>query len=311
VSQASRRTEFKGLSARAAALLAGDENLNVDFKESPTNLDADDFVQFANSPVGGALLIGVRETKNERGNQRGQIRGCSITDKNKLMLLAKASSCVPPIHTELFVENTSRSPFYRVEIPSGPHKPYCTSGGTYKIRENGRKQPLNPPQLLQLFLDTQAGEFLKRFSQATKRLEEDLTGVSDQLAQLEHDVQSKLEDIFYSATNASSLADEAMSNSDDARSTIETHAAEHESVPSDVETTIHKVGLLLNHFSIEDLRETQLIEYLQDVFSRAPKPTAEDDPTETKPPRKKKPGGPEPLRLPTICFPVQPTDLPI
>ena len=164
------KTEYKALSARAKAILDSSETYDVEFKESIGGLESTDIVSFANSERGGAILIGIRETKTENGQQRGEIIGCPIGDKEKLKILSKVNSCIPDISVEIFVENLGSKPFFRIEIPSGEDKPYCTSGGTYKIRGDGITQNLNPTQLLNLFVTKESERFLKHYREATNEL---------------------------------------------------------------------------------------------------------------------------------------------
>jgi predicted HTH transcriptional regulator len=95
--------------------------------------------------------------------------------------LNRAESCVPPIAVEVIVENGDRKPFFRVEIPSGPNKPYCTAAGTYKIRGNGRTLPLLPSRLLAMFMASENQEFVERFKEATAELERDLADTKARL----------------------------------------------------------------------------------------------------------------------------------
>lgn len=165
-----KKAEYKALSARAKALLNRSETYDVEFKESISGLDSSDIVSFANSERGGVILIGIREIKTQNGQQRGEIIGCPIGDKDKLKILSKVNSCIPEINVEIFVENLSSKPFFRVEIPGGADKPYCTSGGTYKIRGDGITQNLNPSQLLDIFITKESDRFLKHFREATNVL---------------------------------------------------------------------------------------------------------------------------------------------
>lgn len=165
------KSEYNTLSARAKALLERSETFDVEFKESVSGLDSSDIVSFANSERGGTILIGIRETKTAKGQQRGQIIGCPIGDKEKLKILSKVNSCIPEVYVEIYVENLNSKPFFRVEIPSGEDKPYCTSGGTYKIRGDGITQNLTPTQLLNLFVTKESERFLKHFREATNVLE--------------------------------------------------------------------------------------------------------------------------------------------
>src|SRR5882724_11810248 len=121
-----RVKSFATLSTRAKLLLAQEQGIDTEFKQSPGGLDAADIVAFANSPIGGAILIGVTEERAANGRQVGRVVGSDTSDKARLQVLDKALSCVPPVPVELFVENASKTPFLRLEIPAGPQKPYGT-----------------------------------------------------------------------------------------------------------------------------------------------------------------------------------------
>lgn len=191
------KSEYNTLSARAKSLLERSETFDVEFKESVSGLESTDIVSFANSERGGTILIGIRETNSPKGQQRGEIIGCPIGDKDKLKILSKVSSCVPDIYVEIYVENLNSKPFFRIEIPSGVDKPYCTSGGTYKIRGDGITQNLNPTQLLNLFEAKESERFLRHFREAANVLE------------------TYLESISQSAKIAEGLSDEAAFSSDE------------------------------------------------------------------------------------------------
>src|SRR5690242_20343094 len=92
-----QKTEYKALSARAEAMLNRSETYDVEFKESVSGLESSDIVSFANSDRGGTILIGIREAKTPKGQQRGEIIGCPIGDKEKLKILGKVNSCIPEI----------------------------------------------------------------------------------------------------------------------------------------------------------------------------------------------------------------------
>ncbi len=179
------RQEYKGVSKRAKALLDGQENYDVDFKRAVSGLESDDMVAFANSRHGGAILIGVDEMEIADGRQRGKIVGCPVGDKEKLSIISRAESCTPPVEVRIVVENAGVLPFYRVEIPSGSEKPYCTSKGTYKIRGDGINQPLTPQRLLTLFVESESHEFIERFQRATQELEQKLGQLFEGSATLE------------------------------------------------------------------------------------------------------------------------------
>jgi len=226
------KLEYKGLSKRAKLLLSRQESYDVDFKRAISGLDSEDFVAFANSRRGGTLLIGVDETETPDGRQRGKIVGCPVGDKEKLSIISRAESCIPAIEIKVIVENAGALPFFRIEIPSGPQKPYCTSRGTYKIRGDGINFPLTPQRLLTMFLESESQEFIEKFRDATEDLEQKLGRLFESSVTLE-EVLSRT---FASARNAESLADETSSASDavlaairrlDARvAQLEAHTAE-------------------------------------------------------------------------------------
>ncbi|HEY1221017.1 MAG: ATP-binding protein [Bryobacteraceae bacterium] len=162
--------EYQSISDRANRLLSRQEDFYVAFKRSISGLESDDLVSFANSKKGGAILIGVNRTTHGNGRERVALVGCTVGDREQLRILAKASQCVPPVPVSIFVENRAEKPFYRIEVPSGPHKPYCTSGGTYKTRGDGRNEMLYPAEILALFREMEGGELSRRFQQATTSL---------------------------------------------------------------------------------------------------------------------------------------------
>jgi ATP-dependent DNA helicase RecG len=259
-----RKTEFKGLSRRARLLLNRDEGYDVEFKRSLGGLDAHDIAAFANSEVGGAILIGIEEVATGEGRQEGRIRGCPVGDREKQSIINKAESCIPPVDIEIFVENSNRTPFYRIEIPSGSRKPYCTAGGTYKIRGDGRTKPLLPGRLLFMFVETESQKFIERFREATTELETSLMDTKSRVIEEMHALLSTTESmeirierslgrIFDSAANAEALSDEAMTLSDMALGGIDELYKRIEEIDNRSLPVIEeKIDALLNNFGIED-----------------------------------------------------------
>lgn len=176
--------EHQTISARARRLLSGQEDRYVDFKQSPAGLDSEDIVAFANTPTGGTILLGVQEARRSDGRQYGRVVGCDVGDSACLSILSRAENCIPPIEIDVIIENLRSKPFFRVEIPSGPQKPYCTSRGTYKIRGDGANQTLTPRRLLALFLDSESEEFLGRFREATEELDDQMAHLLDTMDRL-------------------------------------------------------------------------------------------------------------------------------
>lgn len=187
----SSKSSYLGLSARARFLLSKDEGSHVDFKAGMAGIKSDDIVAFANSVDGGAILIGVEEYINERGEQRGRIIGCPVSDENKLSINNKSLQCVPPVSVSIHIENSADVPFFRIEIPSSINKPHCTSGGTYKIRKDNLNVALGPIELLQVFLESEGTDFIERFKQATIELRDEITSQNQEL--IEYVTNSSIE----------------------------------------------------------------------------------------------------------------------
>jgi ATP-dependent DNA helicase RecG len=268
----SNATEYKSLSQRAKQLLAREEGFDVDFKRSVSAVEADDIVAFANSKAGGAILIGVDESKNPDGRQIGVVVGCAVGDPEKRKILDKAHQCVPPVEVTVHVENRRDKPFYRVEIPSGPNKPYCSSGGTYKIRGDGRKNTLYPTSLLTLFLETEGGEFLRRFQQATSSLEQsveetkkrivtELGDLASSVAQMEFNIDQSLARIAATADDAADSASSAIAASEDASQVIqEVHSLieRMESTAEAMRPTEQRLDAIIEHFGVEHWKTVAL-----------------------------------------------------
>lgn len=204
-----KKSNFQNISKKARALLSSGESKSVDYKVKLAGLHPDDLVAFANSKNGGTILIGVREISGHGGKQEGEPIGHPIDDKSKLQIMGKALSCSPPIQIEIFVENLGDRAFYRIEIPSGANKPYSTSSGTYKIREDGHNIPLLPEPLLRIFLEQEAAEFKSRFAEATKELEWHMGDTLGLIEQLEQTISMKIGDIDSSLGSAEHRAGDA------------------------------------------------------------------------------------------------------
>ena len=128
--------------------------------------------------------------------QETEIVGCEIGDRAKLSVLGKAESCIPPVELEVFLENSAgRKPFLRIEICSGKNKPYCTAGGTYKIRGDARNEALVPGRLLGMFLDAESVQFVDRFRAATEDIESGLSEIKRKLHLELEDIYNQVETI--------------------------------------------------------------------------------------------------------------------
>lgn len=182
------KREYRGISQRAKRLLANPEGIDVDFKREINGIKSRDLVSFANSPHGGAILVGVDEYTSPDGLQRGRIVGCDVDDGARLSLINKATDCYPIVDLELVVENISNKPFFRLEIASGNKRPYCTQRGEYAIRADARSRALYPEELLAMFMDREGTLFLNRFREAVGQLEQ-------RLGQMDHAFGSGMEQL--------------------------------------------------------------------------------------------------------------------
>lgn len=210
---------YMSISRKSRALLDRQEGLDADFKLTIKGVESTDLVAFANSERGGTILVGIGEIEDENTMQKGKIIGCSVGDRERLYVLSKAESCVPPVEVNIIIENYARKPFYRIEIPAGKEKPYCTAGGTYKIRGDGRTNTLLPGRLLSLFIEKQSEIFFNRFREATKELgksmmssnsalQEELHGTLTKILNMEYLVENRLDNIEEGVENTETLSNE-------------------------------------------------------------------------------------------------------
>lgn len=182
------KREYRGVSQRAKRLLANPEGIDIDFKREVSGIKSRDLVSFANSPHGGAILVGVDEYTSADGLQRGRVVGCDVDDSARLSLINKAADCYPIVDIELVVENINHKPFFRLEVASGNKRPYCTQRGEYAIRADARSRALYPEELLAMFMDREGELFLHRFREAVVQLEQ-------RLGQMDHAFGSGMEQL--------------------------------------------------------------------------------------------------------------------
>ncbi len=171
----------KNISPLVKSLLSEGESERVDFKRTPEGVSAEDFVAFANTNAGGIILIGVDEGKSSNGTQIGIVVGCDTTDEAILKITNKALSSIPPVALEVRIENLDETPFLRVDIPASATRPHCTSKGLYCKRDGSRNRPLQPSELLQIFLETEASTFTERFESAANQIANDLKNLETTL----------------------------------------------------------------------------------------------------------------------------------
>jgi hypothetical protein len=243
-------TEYKALSKKVKSLLTREEDEEVDWKKSLTSLDPEDIVAFANSKNGGTILIGVEEFTDSEGKQKPNIVGCTIGDTNKMRIQTKAQNCIPPIEVIIIAENVKKEPFYRVEIPSGDKKPYCTSKGIYKIRDDGNNKAITPDKLLSIFIEAESEIFLKRFKTAAKELEDVLYDSYQEINEVKSSLENMLPQIE-ELQEYSFMSDEILGT---------VNKIEDYVVSTEITTGWNekRILALLKHFDIEDPYVTNL-----------------------------------------------------
>ena len=178
---------IKTISKSTKTLLAEGESERVDFKRTPDSISTEDLVSFANAAAGGSIVAGIEERSTPDGAQIGVVRGCGVTDGIILQITNKALSCIPPLAIEVYVENLSETPFLRIDIPSSQTKPHCTPKGIYCRRDGSRNRPLQPTELLKIFLDSESRAFAEKFEAAADRIATDLNNLE---ASLDSRIQS-------------------------------------------------------------------------------------------------------------------------
>lgn len=178
------------LSDLTRELLKSGETEEADYKKIPAGVNSDDLVAFANSG-GGQILVGVVEA-TENGAQIGEVIGCDVSDGAILQILNRASSCIPPVSVDIFVENLKHEPILRLSIVDSETKPHCTPKGVYCRREGTRTRALHPQEMLNIFLETEASSFAAKFEAAADKIAGDLETLEISLGQSIDNMASQL-----------------------------------------------------------------------------------------------------------------------
>lgn len=296
------KRKYLTISTRAKVLLNKEESFDVDFK-SNSEISIEDLVAFANSHLGGTILLGVEEVENEDGTQKGKIIGCNVSDANKLKIVNKANQCIPHIDISIYIENSKYNPFYRIEIPSSKNKPHCTQKGIYKTRGDGANKPLLPQELLRIYLDAESDNFLKKYSKATvemrnelqklhkKQIENmwnskietqfDIENAVDGIGAMLDDVHSQIED---SQSSLQHLVDEIKEETAELKQDLEiTYDVKHKLKQADrnIINLAWKLNSLLEYFKLEDPEITYARDHIKMIL-QASRKSFEDNLTEHK-----------------------------
>lgn len=139
------------------------ETTNVELKQNYKEISAEYFVAFANAN-GGVILAGISPDRS--------ISGCRQSDDEiRRTLFSRADSCRASIATLIDIEEIitgSGKRIYKVSIKEGWDKPYCTSSGEYKIRDDAHNRPLFPEEIRRIVL--QKSGLKQDFKQLERRL---------------------------------------------------------------------------------------------------------------------------------------------
>jgi len=193
---------LKGISQDTKKLLNGAEGRSVDFKIKASGVKPEDFVAFANGS-GGTILVGVEEKSDSKKGQSGKVVGCKVDDRTRQSFISSAASCRPSIDIKVRIENMGTDkPIFRIDIPEGTDKPYCTSSGLYKIRVDGQNIAIDPNLMRAIILDEESEKFISRFKSAAEE-------VLVQIKQVHDDLAARIEEVNNAALQASKAAERA------------------------------------------------------------------------------------------------------
>jgi predicted HTH transcriptional regulator len=203
------RNDYKSITSDTQRIIDGQEGRNVDFKAKPDGVKAEDFVALANAQ-GGTILVGVEEQQNKQAKQRGVVKGCSMSDNVRQGFISTAANCRPSIDITVRIENSrSTKPIYRIDVPEGKVKPYCTGSGLYKMRAEGQNVAIDPPLMRAIILEKEAEEFVARFKAAGDELLKEIDRVHQDLAEQIQRVERAAEEATEAAYDAERAAKQA------------------------------------------------------------------------------------------------------
>lgn len=177
-------------------LLSRSEGLEVDFKRDAEAVKQDDLVAFANSG-GGAILVGVDESKGKNGAQKGKVVGCDVSDRERNKIVSRANGCRPVIAVKVSVETQGKYSIFRIDIPKGGL--HCTSNGTYKIRRDGQTDIIDPSAMAHIIVELERNKIVQYLRSAVRPEMEDVQSeiedkYNEAIAEIE-DLRSQLDDI--------------------------------------------------------------------------------------------------------------------
>lgn len=229
MTSAARPTRHRSISKDASQLLEIGESGRCEFKRDANAVKSSTLAALANWVALDAnrqvahLLVGVDEkTDDETGLVSGSLYGLDDLDK-AVSRLQDIATKTWPIPVELFIVEEAVDeaiPFLRIEIkPTMP--PHYDGEGRRQTRQGRSTRPLTDDELLQIYLNREAGSFAARFRQTSTELREAVGAVSIQVDQIadaiDRTIARPLEELTDTAEHAAIAADAAESAASNVR----------------------------------------------------------------------------------------------
>ncbi|MDN3241414.1 AlbA family DNA-binding domain-containing protein [Glycomyces tritici] len=219
-----RPTRYQHTSTEAKALLAAGESAGIEYKREANEIEPGTLAALANwvaldpSREVAHLLVGVEEvTDRATGLTTGVVYGLSNGLEKAVSRLLNHSSSTFPIPVDLFIIEEAVEedrPFLRVELRP-TQAPHYDGKGRRQTRQGRSTRAMTDDELLQVYLDREAGTFAARFRHTTTELREAVGAVGTQIDQIaeaiERNIGGPLEELTATAHRAVSAAEDAES----------------------------------------------------------------------------------------------------
>ncbi|THV22082.1 helix-turn-helix domain-containing protein [Glycomyces paridis] len=283
-----RPTRFQHTSSDAKALLAAGESGRFEFKRDANAVESKTLATLANwvalepSREVAHLLVGVDEVTNPAtGLTYGIVRGLPKGLEKSVARLQDVASTTYPIPVDLFIVEEAVEedlPFLRVEVrPTMP--PHFDGQGRRQTRMGRSTRPMADEELLQVYLDREAGTFAARFRHTSVELREAVGAVGTQVDQIsdaiERRVGAPLEELAATARQAVSAAEDAEAaamNAGSAADMVEYGVTKVERMVSDLQEVVdelHEDSLESLVLRVAQVRREVWWEFTADTWTRS------------------------------------------
>ncbi|SDL66197.1 hypothetical protein SAMN05216298_4686 [Glycomyces sambucus] len=219
-----RPTRYQHTSSDAKALLAAGESAGIEYKREAKAVKSATLAALANwvaldpSREVAHLLVGVEEvTDRATGLTSGIVYGLSNGLEKSVAQILDVSSSIYPIPVDLFMVEEAvdeEHPFLRVELRP-TMAPHHDGQGRRQTRQGRSTRAMTDDELLQVYLDREAGTFAARFRHTTTELREAVGAVGSQVdliaEAIERNIGGPLEELTATAHRAVSAAEDAES----------------------------------------------------------------------------------------------------